>query len=145
MARGSTRKTERVAVADPQLRPPRIEDHTRYINSRASRNGVAEAQALRDAFTVGQDIAEDKLREQYQEGVDRAITQRALGEGRDDTDENIGYNKAWDQLDAEYDLNRVKEELPSFSVVWTQRTSPRLKSRRRSTPTSRTTSEASTS
>lgn len=114
MAREQQRKTTRVEVKDAQLSPPRIEEHTRYINARGGRNGVRAAEALQDAFKVGQKIAEDQMRQKNTEGVNRAIAARAAGTERDVDDENFGYNKAWDQLDAEYDYNLMEKELPEI-------------------------------
>ena len=114
MARGQERKTERVRVNEVSAAPPRIEDHTRYISSRGSRNGIGLANSLREAFNVGQRFTEEKLAEGNREGVDRAVQQRASGAERDPSDENYGYNLAWDRLDAENDVNKAKAELTEY-------------------------------
>jgi hypothetical protein len=114
MARDSQRKTQRTEVAEVSSSAPRIAEHTRYINARGNRNGVAAARALQDAFAVGQRIAQDEMIKRNDEGVDRAIAARATGEERDAADDNFGYNKAWDQLDAEYDFNAIQKELPEL-------------------------------
>lgn len=114
MARDSQSKTTRARVAAPQLRDPRIDEHTRFINASGSRNDEGTANALKAAFGVGEQFLNDKTVADNEEGALRALQDKAFGEGQDTDDQNIGYQRGWSRLRAENDFNAAAGEFGEF-------------------------------
>jgi hypothetical protein len=114
MPREAQRKSTRVEVAAPRLRDPRIQEHTRFINARGSRNDTATANALKDAFGVGSDFLNQRTVDQNEEGTQRAAQDLAFGRDQDPADENAGYQRGWSRLRAENDFNSASKEFGEF-------------------------------
>ena len=108
----SRRKTRREAVDprpndQPQLRPQR-----RFLTGGGFDEGVRLARALERAFGVTTDFTINNQLRRNAEGAKLAVTEAGAGRSRDESNRQAGYNRAWDELDAEYDFNLIKKELP---------------------------------
>lgn len=105
------RKTQRVAV-NTELNSPNLQVDRRFLDARGFEGNRRTARLLEQAFGLGQDILQDRAVQANVDGRERAILDRGAGAERNLDDDNEGYNAAWDQLDAEYDFNQIKKELP---------------------------------
>lgn len=114
MARDTQRKTSRARVAAPQVNDPRIEEHTRFINATGSRNNEGVANALKSAFGVGEQFLNEKTVRDNEAGTQRALADKAFGQGQDLDDQNAGYQRGWSRLRAENDFNAASSEYKEF-------------------------------
>jgi hypothetical protein len=73
---------------------------------------VRQARALAGAFETGTQFFSEEIDRRNIKGQERAVGGRAAGQERDVEDKNQGYNRAWDEMDAEADVNFMKKELP---------------------------------
>ncbi len=103
---------EQVTLADP--REPRLESQRRFFTANGNDRANREARALSKAFDVGSAFVGDQLVRADEKGFKQAVADSAAGGIRDIEESNAGYNRAWDMLDAENDLNDVKAELPEI-------------------------------
>ena len=94
-------------VASPKLTAAR-----RFFTSQGNSRANREARALAEAFDVGTDFLSSKIDRDNRLGAEAAVTSRASGAERDEDNENAGFNIMWDKLDAESDLNLIKNDLP---------------------------------
>lgn len=93
---------------------PQLTAGRRFFSSQGSDRATREARALATAFDVGTDFISSQVDRNNRLGVERAVTSRGAGEDRDTEDQNAGFNIAWDELDAEADLNLIKKQLPQL-------------------------------
>jgi hypothetical protein len=114
MPRDTQRKTTRARVADPQVSDPRIEEHTRFINARGSRNDTATADALKQAFGVGEQFLNERTVRKNIEGGQAAEQDVAFGRDQDLANKNAGYQNGWSRLRAENDFNAAAGEFGEF-------------------------------
>jgi hypothetical protein len=114
MPRGEKRVTQREEVSLAEERPVRLQASKRFFTARGSDQAVRQARALSDAFGVGVQLVSEEIDRRNIKGEQRALGAAATGEERDITDKNLGYNKAWDELDAERDINFMQKELPEI-------------------------------
>jgi hypothetical protein len=114
MARQTKRATEREEVALDEARPVQLRSSKRFFSAQGSDRATRQARALSEAFGVGVKFFGEELDRRNIAGSERAVGAKGAGEERDVTEKNLGYNKAWDELDAESDINRMKKELPEI-------------------------------
>jgi hypothetical protein len=112
MARGDIRATQREEVSLAEQRPVKLQASKRFFTSGGNDKAVREARALSSAFGTGLEFVGEELDRRNVKGQERALGAAAAGGERDVTDKNQGYNRAWDELDAEADVNFMKAELP---------------------------------
>lgn len=91
-----------------------LQSQRRFFSSQGNDRATREARALTDAFGSGVQLAGTLAVKRTKEGREEAVTSRGSGQDRDIENKNLGYNTAWDQLDAEADLNMAKQELPAY-------------------------------
>lgn len=114
MPRDTRRRTQREEVELQSQRPVRIDSQRRFYTARGNDQAVRDARALADAFKAGSQLAGNLFDKANREGAQRAAEDVAQGRDRNPEDDNAGYMNAWDQLEAERDLNLAKEELPEL-------------------------------
>lgn len=112
MPRETQKRSVREEVPLNAQRPVQLQAARRFFSSQGSDRATREARALANAFDAGTNLFLSELERRNKLGVERAVTSRGAGEDRDAEDKNAGFNRAWDQLDAEADLNSAKSELP---------------------------------
>ena len=93
-------------------RSVQLQSSKRFFSSQGSDRASREAKALTNAFGAGVDLANTLTEKGIEDGRREAVTGRGAGEQRAEDNKNQGYNTAWDQMDAEADLNLAKKELP---------------------------------
>lgn len=114
MPRHTRRRTQRADAPLEAERPVRLQTQRRFFTSSGNDSAVREARAIADAFQIGTEFLGDEFTRRNTAGARRAADDVASGRGRNEDDTNAGYMKAWDQLDAERDLNLAKKELPEI-------------------------------
>ena len=112
MPRDTVQRTNRQEVSLNDPRPVQLQSTRRFFTSNGNDRANREARALADAFGAGADFLGERAVQQDQEGFDQARADSAAGGERDVDEKNQGYHRAWDQLDAENDLNVTESELP---------------------------------
>ncbi len=114
MARDMQKRTvrEEVTLADP--RPTQLNTTRRFFSNQGNDRATREARALENFFQAGTEFVANRQIADIKEGREEAITSAAAGEARDLENQNQGYNAAWDQLDAQNDLNRMEDEIPEL-------------------------------
>lgn len=103
---------EEVTLADE--RPVQLQSQRRFFSNQGNDRATREARALTNVFAAGTEFLNDRAIRKNEEGRAEAITSRGAGEDRAVDEKNQGYNMAWDQLDAESDLNLAMKELPAY-------------------------------
>jgi hypothetical protein len=112
MARGDKRATQREDVTLAEQRPVKLQASKRFFTAGGSDQAVRQARALSDAFGTGLKFIGEELDRRNIKGQERALGTAAAGGERDVEDKNQGYNRAWDEMDAEADVNFMKADLP---------------------------------
>lgn len=109
------RRSERAsAELNDGRNPVRIQEQRRFFTAQGNDRAVREARAIERAFGVGTEFADNQIERNNEAGVGRAAADIAGGRGRDEDDKNAAYIRAWDEIDAERDLNLAKKELPEL-------------------------------
>lgn len=113
MARGDRRRTvrEETAAGQSGSRPVQLREGRRFYSAQGHDQPVRVARALQNAFKTGTQLAEGIIDERNLKGGQQAAADFATGD-KDEQNKVKGYLDAWDQLDAEADLNLMKKELP---------------------------------
>jgi hypothetical protein len=106
-------KTIREDVSLAEDRPVQLETSRRFFSNQGNDRATREARALSQAFGSGVKLSNDLAVRDNKQGRVDATTARGAGEDREQS-KNEGYNAAWDQLDAESDLNLAAKDLPRF-------------------------------
>ena len=115
MPRETSRKANLRADATlNEDRSVQLQTTRRFFSNQGSDQATRQARALQNAFSAGTELAVGIDQRNIEQGRREAITGRGAGEARREEEKNIGYNAAWDQLDAEADLNLAKKELPEL-------------------------------
>lgn len=114
MPRADKQATKREEVSLAEQRPVQLQSSKRFFSGQGSDRATRQARALTQAFQVGTEFVSEEIDRRNIKGGQRALGAAAGGEGRDPEDKNFGYNKAWDELDAERDINFMKKELPEI-------------------------------
>jgi hypothetical protein len=114
MARGEKRATVREEATLADQRPVQLRSSKRFFSSQGNDQATRQARALSEAFGTGLEFFSEELDRRNIEGEKRAVGSRTAGAERDVEDKNQGYNRAWDELDAEADVNAMKKELPEI-------------------------------
>lgn len=112
MARGDKRTTQREDVSLAQDRPTQLQTSKRFFSNQGNDQATRQARALQTAFGVGEKLVISELDRRNVAGGEQAAGEAASGGTRDEGIKNQGYNRAWDELDAEADVNFMKKELP---------------------------------
>lgn len=94
-----------------------MDEHTRYINARANRNGLAAAEALKDTFVLGRKLMDQKQEELNQDNVAQAVAEAADGIDRDEANKNAAYINAWETIEAEKDYNEMESGISEALVT----------------------------
>lgn len=112
----SREQTERSVRRDRQAetRPVQLQSSRRFFTSRGDNTSVRTARALTEALGVGVGLYEDQLRTANDEGAARAANEAAQGQARSEDDENAGYNRTFDRIEAVNDLMVFSQELPGI-------------------------------
>jgi hypothetical protein len=109
MARADKRATVREEVSLAEQRPVQLRSSKRFFSGRGNDQAVRQARALAGAFETGTQFFSEEIDRRNIKGQERAVGGRAAGQERDVEDKNQGYNRAWDEMDAEADVNFMKE------------------------------------
>jgi hypothetical protein len=98
-----------------------LQESRRFFTAHGNDSAVRQARALTGALGVGIELFEDKLIRDNEKGAARAAHEAAGGGDRNETDENRGYNEAFDQVEAANDLAIFARDLPEELVKsgWT--------------------------
>lgn len=114
MARHSRQQTKRVDVDVAPDRNVQLQSNRRFFSASGNDRASREASALQNAFGVGQNILSEQVDRDNVKGEARAVGERGSGKDRDLEDKNFLYNKTWDEMDAERDVNLMAKELPEI-------------------------------
>jgi len=110
----SRQVNKREAVDLKSSGPVQLQEQRRFFSSRGNDRATRQAQALTSVFTKGADLVNERAVQDNLQGRKDALGARASGADRAEENANAGYNAAWDQMDAEADLNLAKKELPAY-------------------------------
>lgn len=115
MARPTTRRTkQRVDVDMTQASVP-VQINRRFFSASGNDEGVRAARALENAFKSISGDADAIMRHNNDEGAAQAVAERAAGNvDRDADNEQAGYMRMWDELDASDDFRSYKDSLPQL-------------------------------
>ena len=106
------RRTERVDAPTGEARPVQLQSDRRYYSAGGYDKNVRAARALENAFRQGTQTFLDIQTDNNIKGRDLARQQAAMGGERDPENKQAGYMREWDVMDAEFDFNLMKHELP---------------------------------
>lgn len=112
MARDTRRRTVRQDAQAGQ-RPVELRSNRRFLTAQGNDSAIRTASALQRAFGAGTELASDIIDRRNRAGVQQAGADFATG-NKDLDQKTKGYLDAWDQLEAERDINDMKKELPEF-------------------------------
>lgn len=113
MARQERRRTVRADEGKAQNRPVQLEAQRRFYSAQGNDGPMRTADALRRAFQTGVDAYSDRVDRKNVEGQKQALADFTTG-NKDVDQKTKGYLDAWDQLEAERDINDIKKELPEI-------------------------------
>jgi hypothetical protein len=111
MPRHTKRATQREEVSLAETRPVQLQAGRRFFSGRGSDQATRQARALSEAFGTGLEFASEEIDRRNVAGAERALGAKAAGQEREEFEKNQGYNKAWDELDAEADIVLMESEL----------------------------------
>ena len=115
MARSDNRRrsvrAEAPLAAD---RPVQLQVERRRYSSRGDQSANRTAEAIANAMSAGTEFVQERKIRKNIEGREEATADIATGAGRDAENRNEGYMARWEQRDAEYDANRLEEEIPAY-------------------------------
>ena len=114
MPRHTRKITKRVDVNTAPDREVQLQTNRRFFSSSGNDRAIREAKALQNAFGVGQQFVSNQVDRNNVKGEKRATGEAGSGQDRDREDKNFAYNKAWDEMDAERDVNLMAKELPEI-------------------------------
>lgn len=104
------RKTQREQV-DLKQQSTELNVTRRYLQAGGYDKNVRAARALEDALGVGTRAYQGHVDRKNEEGRKSALAERGAGQDRRDDEKNAGYNRAWDELDAQFDYLEFESEL----------------------------------
>lgn len=113
MARPNQRRKTQVQQVDTSgTQAPALQVAGRSLNVGGFDRNVKAARALEQAFSTGSKFVAQEQTRRNADGRTQAITERGTGATQDEDNKQAGYMRAWDELDAEFDFNLMKQELP---------------------------------